>query len=231
MNVRALAPSGNTGRDKQASQADKGRARASWGNKSISFSDSVDNSSGVNFPPISATKNKSNNGIAGGGSGGGDSSGDAGNQKTPGDGASSAANLEPSAVEFDQIDDEQGEENGTTEGYERIPGWQKSLLDIYRKLGGTDWKEQGGWPTANLMPHSQSVPNIEMYGVQRPFFRLSEVTVLDLAWNGLRGDIASCDGLWKLHSLEVLHLGANRISGPLPGYELRNLELLRELHL
>ena len=133
----------------------------------------------------------------------------------------------------DQTEDRAQEEEEMlgVDGFDRIPPWQNDLLDIYRMLGGTQWKNQAGWPTAGVMPLSQALPTHEMYGVQRPYNRLHEVTVVDLAWNGLRGEVAACEGLWHLHSLEVLHLGANRLSGPLPGYELRNLVLLKELHL
>jgi Leucine-rich repeat (LRR) protein len=57
------------------------------------------------------------------------------------------------------------------------------------------------------------------------------VQSLDLAWNGLAGELAAVGSLWAMSGLEVLSLGANQLTGLLPGLELGKLHRLRELHL
>ena len=92
---------------------------------------------------------------------------------------------------------------------ERLPSWQRDLLDLHRKLGGDGWKEAVGWPTEEYVA-AGTVGTGDMYGVTRPFQRPTEVSALDLAWNGLSGDFSSLDGIWKMQGLEILHLGVNR---------------------
>jgi len=225
MNVRALAPSsGGKQSSKGASQADRGRARQSWSGKGVSF-EGASSSYESGSPALNHLSADASSSMAGGGACGGGTL-LAGFPTDVEDAVTAQMSAQSAFEEIAQEDDSIG-----TEGRDCIPGWQNDLLDVYEALGGAQWKDQGGWPTAAVMPRAQALPTLEIYGVQRPFNRLHEVTVVDLAWNGLKGEVATCRGLWNLRSLEVLHLGSNRLSGPLPGYEVRNLGMLRELHM
>ena len=140
---------------------------------------------------------------------------------------------EPTRAPLDALIEEkrdQAEEKVATGEYDRLPGWQQHLWIFFMRTRGESWKEQTGWPTEPCAPKGADAV-YELYGVTRPFNRKDEVVCIDLAWNNLQGDVGALDGLWKLKSLEVLNLGANRLTGYLSGPDLQQLGVLKELHL
>lgn len=220
MNIRSLAPAGPGGNSsssrsanssskapngrRELSQANMGRARASWGIKAANLQSSADD--------ISRDGTISNAGANSPG-------------RSPGDELS---------VNPDEDAEVQERESMIKRGeLEKIPTWLLQLHNIFSVTNGPGWKVTEGWPTDRFVPKNASDKflSTEMYGVTRKFDSPSEVLCIDLAWNGLNGDIETIEGLWGIQTLEVLSLGSNRLSGVLPGPALQQLSNLKELNL
>jgi len=123
--------------------------------------------------------------------------------------------------------------------FERLPEWQRPLRELFTVLGGDQWKESSGWPAAGVLPAGSAAAaakagvTVELYGVTRPGARPDEVVSLDLAWNNLAGDLGRVEALWQAKGLEVLHLGANKLTGVVPGrhFSAKGPSRIKELHL
>ena len=143
----------------------------------------------------------------------------------------------------DGDDDEEEEEDGIPaiaghrakkappSSKEPLPPYMQHLLDIFVHLDGeASWKNRDGWPTSAEVPAGTSTEHVEIYGVTRQWDKPNEVSALDLAWNGLRGNITRLHGIWAQPSLTTLQLSANKLSGYLPG-AVQNLYSLKDLHI
>lgn len=223
MNVRGLAPTSNKNGRRSGPPSDGlnratiARARASWGDdKSVSFTDE----SGIKTPASGRRSSRAST--------------KGSNKGTETGLLELEALVSEAELEAQRRKEEMGEveEKIRTGELERIPGWQRDLVEIYLKSGGPEWRESSGWPTSDVVPGGspQLEPEIELYGVMRPFKRQTEVTSLDLSWNNLCGELSSMGGIWNFKSLEILHLGANKLTGIVPTFRQRLL-LLKELHL
>jgi Leucine-rich repeat (LRR) protein len=236
MNVRALAASGQIGTSKSSStQADAGRARASWSSKKTTVSFSTTRQELEPLPVEAAATPKVSTDLL---------QGKPESVKSiigvkvtsPNVHGGSAGNLigsstGPAFDETDAIDQTLLEERLQSGAWEKLPHWKCALVELYKKLGGPGWRERGGWPSAEHVPTGSVPIDEELFGVSRPFNKRHEVSSLDLAWNNLAGDLSTVVSLWGMSGLEVLSLGANKLTGVLPGLELKKLPRLRELHL
>mmetsp|Transcript_951 Transcript_951/g.1205 ORF Transcript_951/g.1205 Transcript_951/m.1205 type:complete len:456 (-) Transcript_951:233-1600(-) len=239
MNIRPLAASGKsqppsstlrTEKKLDSSQVETAKARASWGksfeNKSVSFNEIRGNGTSSNSratpnrqpttPSVPTPKGPPTPIV----------------KESPARTTQSPQKGQQKTFVQDALDvNNEGEEDDDGqlgEGRLRLPPWQVDLLDIYIKTNGDNWKEQSGWPTSSSLKPTN---NVEIFGVTRPYNRPNEVVSIDLSWNNLNGDFNNIEGFWNIQTLEVLHLGANRLTGLIPGYELRRLVLLKDLHL
>ncbi|MYI46655.1 MAG: hypothetical protein F4123_09825, partial [Gemmatimonadetes bacterium] len=79
-----------------------------------------------------------------------------------------------------------------------------ALKSLYEAAGGTGWTESGGWPDGDFVE--------DWHGVTAD--SLGRVTELDLARNGLEGELPP--GLGAMTQLNVLRIGDNVLSGRLP---------------
>jgi len=238
MNVRALTASGHLGTSKpNSTQADVGRARASWASKKTTVSFSSTRQELEPLPVEAAATPKAPEGLLQGKPEAVKSI--IGVKVTsPSSRGGSAVNLiggssstAPAFDETDAIDQTLLEERLQSGAWEKLPHWKCALVELYKKLGGPGWRARGGWPSAEHVPTGSVPLDEELFGVSRPFDKRHEVSSLDLAWNNLAGDISTVASLWGMSGLEVLSLGANKLTGVLPGLELKKLPRLRELHL
>lgn len=86
------------------------------------------------------------------------------------------------------------------------------LTQLYERAGGSSWINSVGWLGGSALE--------QWYGIETD--SLGRVTVIDLASNGLRGQLPAF--LEGLHQLSVLRLNGNPLSGRLP-MSLTRLEL------
>lgn len=99
----------------------------------------------------------------------------------------------------------------------------EALMDLYSATNGSGWTNNTGWSTAN--------PNVVQsvagwHGVQVD--QQGHVTVLNLGWNNLTGNIPASIG--DLTYLEALRMNDNQISNSIPS-SVGSLTALVHLHL